>query len=499
MADFPMEETPLLGNPQVERPQQPANYWTAKFLLIAALSALGAFAVVSHGASKERASRLEFGIKRIQLAKEGGMKYTMLSDNEKESLFEEFKYNFGKSYVSEEEEKLRFQHFRSFLQKVDTRNEREQNEGGTAIHGVTIFSDYSEEEFSAKYLGYRPSSVAKGASRKEKTLAKVDTYKGSLKAVDWSDVLTTEVKDQGECGSCWAFSVASQMESDAIRKGYLTTSDSLATQQIVSCDSTSEGYDDDIANYGCDGGNTETAYEYVEKVGGLQLAKKYEYISGVTEETESCDVDEDKLVITVSKYYTVDNEDDMIDYVLSTGPLSVCLDASDWSSYVEGIVSSCTSVPNHCVQVVGVDTTNNYWKVRNSWGTDWGDEGYIYLKTGKDMCAISNDPTYTKVSKASSYSTMLPLPPSSTTIKSKVPIVSSSSSHASVEGKKEVKRGSTDIIADMTKKTKQEIKTQQKKELHALAKQKKTAKKETKKAEKTSRKETKKSSKAVPR
>ena len=491
------EESPLLGNNQRRPEQQPANtnYWTTKFVLIAALSALGAFAVVSHGVSKERASRLEFGIKRIQLAKEGGMKYTMLSDNEKESLFEEFKYNFDKSYVTLDEENLRFQHFRSFLQKVDIRNERERKECGTAVHGVTIFSDYSEEEFASKYLGYRPSTrVTKGETRKEKTIAKVETYMGSNKAVDWSGILTTDVKDQGECGSCWAFSVASQMESDAIRKGYLSTSESLATQQIVSCDSASEGYDDDISNYGCDGGNTETAYEYVEKVGGLQLAKKYAYISGVTEESESCDVDEDKLVITVSKYYTIDNEDDMIDYVLSTGPLSVCLDASDWSSYVEGIVSSCTSVPNHCVQVVGVDTSNNYWKVRNSWGTDWGEEGYIYLKTGKDMCAISNDPTYTKVAKASSYSKILPQSVSN------VPIVSSSS-HSSVNTKDETRKyGTSDTVPDnMTKKTKREIKTQQKKETIALAKQIKTEKKEMKKAEKKSRKETKKSAKTVPR
>jgi len=419
------ESRPLMGSapssssrqqpPQPEPVQPFQSMWLAKLLLIAGASALGAFAYLTRydpawRPSGVTGSRLELVAKRIQMAKEGRMGYAMLSDNEKESLFEEFKQSYERQYETDEEEELRFQHFRKFLEKVDLRNEREQTEGGTAVHGLTIFSDYSEEEFSRKFLGYRPSSssskTAKKNSKKDKkTSATTSRYEGSNKNVDWSGVLTTEVKDQGECGSCWAFSVAEQMESDAIRKGYLTTDDSLSVQQIVSCDTVDEGVDDDeVVNYGCEGGNTESAYDWIGAVGGLSLETKYKYTSGETEETGTCDMNAEKFVLTVDKYHTVDSEDDMIDFVLSTGPLSVCLDASDWASYQSGVVSSCTTEPNHCVQVVGVHTSKGYWKVRNSWGTDWGEKGYIYLKTGKDMCAISNDPTYTKVSPVSSKS-----------------------------------------------------------------------------------------------
>jgi C1A family cysteine protease len=90
----------------------------------------------------------------------------------------------------------------------------------------------------------------------------------------------------------------------------------------------------------------------------------------------------------------------MASYVQSTGPLSVCLDASSWSSYTSGIMSSCGDSVDHCVQAVGVypASTDGYWKVRNSWGTSWGESGYIRLAYGANTCDITNDPTYTVVS-----------------------------------------------------------------------------------------------------
>jgi Papain family cysteine protease len=110
--------------------------------------------------------------------------------------------------------------------------------------------------------------------------------------------------------------------------------------------------------------------------------------------------------VTVEEYYTVIGETSMTDYVLSTGPLSICVDASDWATYQSGIVATCGTDVDHCVQVVGVDTVKGYWKVRNTWGTTWGDEGYIYLKWGQNTCAIANDPTYVKVAKATPATTV---------------------------------------------------------------------------------------------
>lgn len=85
----------------------------------------------------------------------------------------------------------------------------------------------------------------------------------------------------------------------------------------------------------------------------------------------------------------------MASYVQKTGPLSICLDAETWNSYSSGIMTVCPVKPiDHCVQAVGVDTGSGYWKVRNSWGTSWGEKGYIRIQYGKNLCGLTNDPTY---------------------------------------------------------------------------------------------------------
>jgi len=162
----------------------------------------------------------------------------------------------------------------------------------------------------------------------------------------------------------------------------------LSPEQIVQCDRTS---------LGCNGGWTESAYKYAQKTGGLELDASYPYTSykGVT---GSCAVDSKKFVVTVDSYTTVSGEAAMASYVQSTGPLSVCLDATTWNSYTGGIMSECGSSVDHCVQAVGVDASaNGYWKVRNSWGTSWGESGYIRLAYGANTCSITNDPTYATV------------------------------------------------------------------------------------------------------
>ena len=90
-------------------------------------------------------------------------------------------------------------------------------------------------------------------------------------------------------------------------------------------------------------------------------------------------------------------QDNMASYVSSTGPLSVCVDASTWNSYTGGVMRVCGNSVDHCVQAVGVDTASGYWKVRNSWGTSWGESGFIRLAYGANTCDITNDPTYVKM------------------------------------------------------------------------------------------------------
>lgn len=134
----------------------------------------------------------------------------------------------------------------------------------------------------------------------------------------------------------------------------------LSPEQIVQCAPIAQG---------CSGGWTEVAYSYVHAAGGIEQDSAYPYSSfyGVT---GTCAVVPSAEVIAVKGYTKITGETDMANYVLSTGPLSVCLDASTWNTYTGGIMSVCGNQVDHCVQSVGVNTASEggYWIVRNSWG-----------------------------------------------------------------------------------------------------------------------------------
>jgi len=365
--------------------------WRYAAIALAA-TAIGSFGVTYSRQFQSASSASSSVSTRLQLAKEGKVKYTSLSTSEHADLFDEFKKTFGKDYDSKEE-KERYSTFLTNLEKVDTRNEKERKAGGTAVHGITQFADISPGEFKKYYLGYvAPSAEAKAAVQP----SKVEKYTGTAKSVNWANVYTTSINNQGYCGSCWAFSAVQQIESDAIRAGLLTTKDKLSSQQVVSCDSTTYGVPAMMENWGCQGGNTETAYMYIAYNGGVSSSDSYPYTSFYGT-TGDCDKTKSTYAMSVASYHAVIGEESMKDYVMSTGPLSICVDASDWSTYQGGIVSVCGTEVNHCVQVVGIDTTDGYWIVRNSWGTTWGEQGYIYLKTDQNTCVIDNDPTYATV------------------------------------------------------------------------------------------------------
>lgn len=308
--------------------------------------------------------------------------YSSASPESLRLLFNNFKKNFDRKYEGDENEH-RFANFVENLRLIDQRNADERKAGGSAVHDITTFADMSQAEFASRYLQARPSMKTSSAP-----VAEVPPYTGSKTSVDWTGVYTTPVKNQGYCGSCWAFSAAEQIESDSMR--VLKTSYKLSPEQITQCDSTS---------YGCNGGWTEHAYKYVKNAGGIETEKDYPYTSsnGVT---GKCHSDSSKYVIKVGGYTTVKGETNMANYMLSTGPLSVCLDANNWNSYTGGIMKNCGKQVDHCVQAVGVNTgSNGYWKVRNSWGSSWGESGYIRLAYGANTCDITSDPTYVSVSK----------------------------------------------------------------------------------------------------
>lgn len=248
-----------------------------------------------------------------------------------------------------------FARFKLNLDKIDERNSREAMRGGTARHGINKFTGTSEEDLAKMRGGKKPSSDS-AAYLNIRGLAKpadVASYSGTATSVDWSDVYTTAVRDQGYCGGCWAFSAVAQMESDGIRQGLLTTTNVLSPEQLISCSSDNDG---------CSGGWTEFAFSYAMET-GIELDSDYPYTS-YDEDVDKCANKDSLGVVQVDSFFVITSEDSMIDYVMETGPLSVCIDSSDWDSYVDGIVSSCGSNVDHCVQLVGVDLGEGSWKVR---------------------------------------------------------------------------------------------------------------------------------------
>jgi cathepsin F len=312
------------------------------------------------------------------------IKYSTLDNDTITQMFDEFKTTYNKSYATIEEAELRYNYFNRFLEVIDERN----NNDTYAVHGITKFADLSSDEFKRVSLGYKPNANANANAK----IAHINNYEGGETYVNWVDVYTTEVKDQGYCGSCWAFSATEQIESDAIRLGLLTVTDTLSPEQIVQCDSVDDG---------CDGGNTETAFEYVRTAGGIESNSQYPYTS-YYDVTGTCDANSTNFIVTVDEYYSLTDEDAMMSHIFSTGPISICLDASTWSSYVSGIITSCGLEVDHCVQAVGLNKEEGYWIVRNSWGTEWGNEGYIWLESGSNMCNIAYDPKYVSVTNVTS-------------------------------------------------------------------------------------------------
>ena len=183
--------------------------------------------------------------------------------SDKKALFSQYKIDYQRTYT-ESDDNTRLAYFLAFLDKIDERNEKEAIAGGTAVHGITMFADMSEDEFKS-YRGVKADMRDAYKDSEIALPAVVEEVKYNRdKIVDWTGKYTSYgVKNQGYCGSCWAFSAVSQVESDAIRAGiWEPTSDNtedgydyLAVQQVVSCDVETAGHDlpNDVACYGCEG------------------------------------------------------------------------------------------------------------------------------------------------------------------------------------------------------------------------------------------------------
>lgn len=214
---------------------------------------------------------------------------------------------------------------------------------------------------------------------------KVDTeYVELADSVNWVESgAVTPVKDQGQCGSCWSFSTTGSLEGAYyIKYGKLL---SFSEQQLVSCDNFKHGGHD----MGCNGGLMDSAFQWIEQNNGLCLESDYSYVSGTTGKSGSCETTCDVVKNSVIHEYNdvAPSSDDAMMSALMQQPVSIAIqaDQQEFQLYQSGVFTgSCGVELDHGVLVVGYGSENgeDYYLIKNSWSTSWGDNGYIKLGRG---------------------------------------------------------------------------------------------------------------------
>jgi len=296
--------------------------------------------------------------------------------------FVDWSIEHGKVYNNAQEHVSRFNAFKSNYALV-----RHLNRQGKGTFTLNKFADLTQEEFAAKYLRAMPFG------RKTHRMTLAYNRRGDYPDTkDWrEDGAVTNVKDQANCGSCYAFSAVGNMEGAwFVAHNELV---SMSEQQIVDCERDCmiyPGTTEEVCDEGCDGGLMPNVYTYGIRV-GLVSEEEYPY-KGVE---QTCKMDSKTPKYHFSKWTWIDdNEDALVAGLNDNGPLSVGVDATYWSFYSGGIYdNSCsTTTQNHGVLLVGygVQAGTQYWIVKNSWGEDWGENGYIRLIRGKNKCGIQN-------------------------------------------------------------------------------------------------------------
>jgi len=294
--------------------------------------------------------------------------------------FERYVQDFQRTYANDEEHQARKSLFEARLAEVASHN---ANPGFTWKKGVNQFTDRTESEIRAM-LGYQKHSYVSPNSKTLKTRVSPDSFPGFM---DWRKMgVVSEVKDQGQCGSCWSFAAAETVESHFALANNLELP-ILSEQQILDC---TANPNECGGTGGCGGGTAELAFDMMVQYGGLAQEWTYPYISYFGQ-NQTCQITNGSQIVpfaNISGHVKLDTNsyESLMQAISSVGPVAVSVEAYTWASYESGVFDGCNKTNpdlDHAVQLVGYGTDpelGDYWLIRNSWSPAWGENGYIRIK-----------------------------------------------------------------------------------------------------------------------
>ena len=313
-----------------------------------------------------------------------------ISEDERYKEFIDYTKKYNKHYSSLKEFQYRFDNWKKNYEQIRRMNplsSLSSDKPKGARFTLNKFADMSQEEFADKYLTLSPEMYRDLTPLFSSDLDLDDVE--PPESFDWEldKKIVTEVKHQKDCGGCWSFATSSYLEYQYLMK--YNESISFSVQQLIDCDDN---------NMKCSGGNMKKAFVYLRDH-TLMLSKDYPFINGEGE----CKYDESKGVIRVKEYSFVPKDDEEMKKALyKYGPLAGACNGILMALYEGGIFDNedfCPDSINHAIVIVGYGVDENgtpFWRIKNSWGPDWGENGYVRLLRGKGLCGIKR---YTLISE----------------------------------------------------------------------------------------------------
>jgi len=311
----------------------------------------------------------------------------VLSLQNSEEHFIKFIRDHKRKYKDSVEFNYRFGVFKENVKRINRLN--------ADYKGVTFkinkFGDLTKEEFKERYLTQAPIRNLNWPIAKEVPSEVINNLPTSF---DWrTKGAVTDVKDQGSCGSCWAFSATGNIEGQWFLSGHKLMS--LSEQNLVDCDHECTTFEDQQScDSGCDGGLQPNAYTYVIKNKGIDSEDAYPY-QGVD---GTCNFTSSNIGAKISNFTMISSdEDQMAAYLVQNGPIAIAANAEEWQFYFGGVFYiPCATSLDHGILIVGYgvetdifDQTMPFWIVKNSWGESWGESGYIRIERGAGKCGLN--------------------------------------------------------------------------------------------------------------